>query len=151
MKQGHAYLQVWNVITDLVSFVEKMINLFKIKGQKKDDAATANGKPAARKQSPGELRLHKGWSSWKQSCSAVRFVSDLFLHTQRHDGDVVLHNLSIYSSQLACIYHVIHTRCAVHCCTMLLTTVILHCFCQILPNSTFPRPPRSLFRMARMI
>ncbi|KAG2578394.1 probable NEDD8-conjugating enzyme Ubc12-like [Panicum virgatum] len=36
-----------------------MINLFKIKGQKKDDAATANGKPAARKQSPGELRLHK--------------------------------------------------------------------------------------------
>ena len=95
MKQGHAYLQVWNVITDLASFVEKMINLFKIKGQKKDDAATANGKPAARKQSPGELRLHKGWSSWKQSCSAVRFVSDLFLHTQRHDGDVVVHNLSL--------------------------------------------------------
>ena len=93
--QSHAYLQVWNVITDLASFVEKMINLFKIKGQKKDDAATANGKPAARKQSPGELRLHKGWSSWKQSCSAVRFVSDLFLHTQRHDGDVVVHNLSL--------------------------------------------------------
>lgn len=23
---------------------------------------------------------------------------DLFLHTRRHDGDVVLHNLSIYSS-----------------------------------------------------
>uniref|UniRef100_K3YJC2 UBC core domain-containing protein n=3 Tax=Setaria TaxID=4554 RepID=K3YJC2_SETIT len=37
----------------------KMINLFKIKGQKKDDAATANGKPAVKKQSPGELRLHK--------------------------------------------------------------------------------------------
>ena len=74
MKQGHAYLQVWNVITDLVSFVEKMINLFKIKGQKKDDAATANGKPASKKQSPGELRLHKGLSSWTQSCSAVCYV-----------------------------------------------------------------------------
>ena len=62
MKQGHAYLQVWNVITDLVSFVEKMINLFKIKGQKNDDASTANGKPAAKKHCPGELHLHKGLS-----------------------------------------------------------------------------------------
>jgi ubiquitin-conjugating enzyme E2 M len=37
-----------------------MINLFKIKGQKKEDAASTNGKPVAKKQSPGELRLHKG-------------------------------------------------------------------------------------------
>ncbi|XP_066327500.1 NEDD8-conjugating enzyme Ubc12-like isoform X1 [Miscanthus floridulus] len=37
----------------------KMINLFKIKDQKKGDAANTNGKPAAKKQSPGELRLHK--------------------------------------------------------------------------------------------
>ncbi|KAJ1254780.1 hypothetical protein BS78_K326500 [Paspalum vaginatum] len=36
-----------------------MINLFKIKGQKKDEAADTNGRPAAKKQSPGELRLHK--------------------------------------------------------------------------------------------
>ncbi|BAT05176.1 Os08g0374100, partial [Oryza sativa Japonica Group] len=37
----------------------KMLNLIKIKGQKKEDAANANGKPPAKKQSPGELRLHK--------------------------------------------------------------------------------------------
>ncbi|KAG8087175.1 hypothetical protein GUJ93_ZPchr0010g9210 [Zizania palustris] len=36
-----------------------MLNLIKIKGQKKEDAANANGKPPAKKQSPGELRLHK--------------------------------------------------------------------------------------------
>lgn len=36
-----------------------MINLFKIKGQKNDDASTANGKPAAKKHCPGELHLHK--------------------------------------------------------------------------------------------
>ncbi|CAM0950985.1 unnamed protein product [Alopecurus aequalis] len=36
-----------------------MINLFKIKVQKKEDAASTNGKPTAKKQSPGELRLHK--------------------------------------------------------------------------------------------
>uniref|UniRef100_A0A0D3GZL8 UBC core domain-containing protein n=1 Tax=Oryza barthii TaxID=65489 RepID=A0A0D3GZL8_9ORYZ len=30
-----------------------------ILGQKKEDAANANGKPPAKKQSPGELRLHK--------------------------------------------------------------------------------------------
>jgi len=39
-----------------------MINLFKIKGQKNDDASTANGKPAAKKHCPGELHLHKGLS-----------------------------------------------------------------------------------------
>lgn len=37
-----------------------MLNLIKIKGQKKEDAANANGKPPAKKQSPGELRLNKG-------------------------------------------------------------------------------------------
>uniref|UniRef100_A0A0D9X7B3 UBC core domain-containing protein n=1 Tax=Leersia perrieri TaxID=77586 RepID=A0A0D9X7B3_9ORYZ len=37
----------------------KMLNLIKIKGQRKEDAASANGKPPAKKQSPGELRLHK--------------------------------------------------------------------------------------------
>jgi ubiquitin-conjugating enzyme E2 M len=37
-----------------------MLNLFKIKGQKKEEAANTNGRPPAKKQSPGELRLHKG-------------------------------------------------------------------------------------------
>ncbi|PWZ24646.1 hypothetical protein Zm00014a_024182, partial [Zea mays] len=37
----------------------KMINLFKIKGQKKDEAASATGKAPVKKQSAGELRLHK--------------------------------------------------------------------------------------------
>ncbi|KAJ3683416.1 hypothetical protein LUZ60_013643 [Juncus effusus] len=36
-----------------------MINLFKIKGQKKEEAANAAGKPAVKKQTAGELRLHK--------------------------------------------------------------------------------------------
>ncbi|KAF7082069.1 hypothetical protein CFC21_090850 [Triticum aestivum] len=36
-----------------------MINLFKIKGQKKEEAANSNGGPPVKKQSPGELRLHK--------------------------------------------------------------------------------------------
>ncbi|CAD6338465.1 unnamed protein product [Miscanthus lutarioriparius] len=37
----------------------KMINLFKIKGQKKEEAASAAGKAPVKKQSAGELRLHK--------------------------------------------------------------------------------------------
>ena len=37
-----------------------MIKLFKIKDQKKDDAGNAAGRPAGKKQSAGELRLHKG-------------------------------------------------------------------------------------------
>ncbi|CAL5065484.1 hypothetical protein EJB05_44265 [Eragrostis curvula] len=36
-----------------------MINLFKIKGQKKEEAASAAGKAPVKKQSAGELRLHK--------------------------------------------------------------------------------------------
>ncbi|GJM99666.1 hypothetical protein PR202_ga16787 [Eleusine coracana subsp. coracana] len=39
--------------------LRKMINLFKIKGQKKEDAASAAGKTPVKKQSAGELRLHK--------------------------------------------------------------------------------------------
>jgi ubiquitin-conjugating enzyme E2 M len=41
-------------------FHRKMINLFKIKGQRKEEAANSNGGPPVKKQSPGELRLHKG-------------------------------------------------------------------------------------------
>ena len=37
-----------------------MIRLFKIKDQKKEDAANANGRAPGKKQSAGELRLHKG-------------------------------------------------------------------------------------------
>ena len=36
-----------------------MINLFKIKGQKREEAANAAGR-TVKKQSPGELRLQKG-------------------------------------------------------------------------------------------
>jgi hypothetical protein len=36
-----------------------MINLFKIKGQRREEAANAAGR-AVKKQSPGELRLQKG-------------------------------------------------------------------------------------------
>uniref|UniRef100_A0A1D1YXH8 NEDD8-conjugating enzyme Ubc12 n=1 Tax=Anthurium amnicola TaxID=1678845 RepID=A0A1D1YXH8_9ARAE len=36
-----------------------MIKLFKIKDQKKDDAGNANGRPMGKRQSAGELRLHK--------------------------------------------------------------------------------------------
>jgi ubiquitin-conjugating enzyme E2 M len=44
----------------------KMINLFKIKGQKKEEAASAAGKAPVKKQSAGELRLHKGLLSYRQ-------------------------------------------------------------------------------------
>ncbi|PKA50599.1 NEDD8-conjugating enzyme Ubc12 [Apostasia shenzhenica] len=36
-----------------------MINLFKIKDKKNQDAGNANGRPPLKKQSAGELRLHK--------------------------------------------------------------------------------------------
>ena len=65
-----------------------MINLFKIKDQKKGDAANTNGKPAAKKQSPGELRLHKGLSFSKPCCSKLHCMSDSLL--AHHDGNVVL-------------------------------------------------------------
>nr|XP_029124381.1 NEDD8-conjugating enzyme Ubc12 isoform X2 [Elaeis guineensis] len=42
-----------------LSSKRKMINLFKIKGQKREDAANANGRAPVKKQSAGELRLHK--------------------------------------------------------------------------------------------
>lgn len=37
-----------------------MINLFKIKGQKREEAANAVGRGNVKKQSAGELRLNKG-------------------------------------------------------------------------------------------
>nr|CAD1834442.1 unnamed protein product [Ananas comosus var. bracteatus] len=40
-------------------FHRTMINLFKIKGQKREDAANAAGRAPIKKQSAGELRLHK--------------------------------------------------------------------------------------------
>jgi hypothetical protein len=57
----------------LVSCIGKMINLFKIKGQKKDDSASTNGKHAAKKQSPGELRLHKGLS-FRSNVFVLNFI-----------------------------------------------------------------------------
>ncbi|KAG0466523.1 hypothetical protein HPP92_018103, partial [Vanilla planifolia] len=41
------------------SLLGKMINLFKIKDKKSQEAGNANGRPPIKKQSPGELRLHK--------------------------------------------------------------------------------------------
>ncbi|MQL70231.1 hypothetical protein Taro_002495 [Colocasia esculenta] len=38
---------------------DTMIKLFKIKDQKKDEAGNANARPTGKKQSAGELRLHK--------------------------------------------------------------------------------------------
>lgn len=37
-----------------------MIKLFKVKEKQREIAENANGKPPVKKQSPGELRLHKG-------------------------------------------------------------------------------------------
>jgi ubiquitin-conjugating enzyme E2 M len=42
-----------------------MINLFKIKGQRKEEAASAAGKAPVKKQSAGELRLHKGLLNYR--------------------------------------------------------------------------------------
>jgi hypothetical protein len=59
-----------------------MINLFKVKEKNKENAAAANGKPAVKKQSPGELRLHKGLLSWKQLNLILLSESTLaILHT----------------------------------------------------------------------
>lgn len=38
----------------------KMINLFKIKDQKREESGNATGRAPVKKQSAGELRLHKG-------------------------------------------------------------------------------------------
>jgi hypothetical protein len=78
-----------------------MINLFKIKGQKKDDAATANGKPAVKKQSPGELRLHKGLLSWEQSFSTLPLC---VLFIPMLTGSVVLHNCLLFFSSILFIF-----------------------------------------------
>lgn len=37
-----------------------MIRLFKVKEKQREIAENANGKPPVKKQSAGELRLHKG-------------------------------------------------------------------------------------------
>lgn len=37
-----------------------MINLFKVKAKQRETAETCNGKTPVKKQSAGELRLHKG-------------------------------------------------------------------------------------------
>ncbi|KAK3195545.1 hypothetical protein Dsin_026855 [Dipteronia sinensis] len=43
----------------LMIFTGKMIRLFKVKEKQRELAENANGKPPVKKQSPGELRLHK--------------------------------------------------------------------------------------------
>jgi ubiquitin-conjugating enzyme E2 M len=42
-----------------------MLNLIKIKDKKKEQAASAAGKAPVKKQSAGELRLHKGALSYR--------------------------------------------------------------------------------------
>lgn len=44
----------------MFSLAGTMIKLFKVKEKQREQAENANGKPPVKKQSPGELRLHKG-------------------------------------------------------------------------------------------
>lgn len=46
----------------MLSLAETMIKLFKVKEKQRELAENANGKPPVKKQSAGELRLHKGHS-----------------------------------------------------------------------------------------
>lgn len=65
---GCAFLQLSLQIILVVIFYpciffscsEKMINLFKVKAKQRETAENANGKPPVKKQTAGELRLHKG-------------------------------------------------------------------------------------------
>jgi len=41
-------------------FSGKMINLFKVKAKQRETAENVNGKTPVKKQTAGELRLHKG-------------------------------------------------------------------------------------------
>jgi hypothetical protein len=68
-----------------VSFVlkETMINLFKIKGQKREEAANAIGRGQVKKQSAGELRLNKGIFFYYYFCFCMKLnvhVSDAHYH-----------------------------------------------------------------------
>lgn len=48
------------VMLYVFSLVGTMIKLFKVKEKQREQAENANGKPPVKKQSAGELRLHKG-------------------------------------------------------------------------------------------
>lgn len=47
-----------------------MIKLFKVKEKQRENAENANGKGPVKKQTAGELRLHKG--------SSIKHLSDVF-------------------------------------------------------------------------
>lgn len=58
------YSWVWTLLHDLSLDFDivsgKMIKLFKVKEKQRELAENANGKTRGKKQSAGELRLHKG-------------------------------------------------------------------------------------------
>lgn len=56
-----------------LSQAETMIKLFKVKEKQREIAENANGKPPVKKQSPGELRLHKG-CLLRDQCPFILFL-----------------------------------------------------------------------------
>ena len=79
----------------------KMINLFKIKDQKREESGNATGRAPVKKQSAGELRLHKGLLILICDCSCyeifVHFISVIsccyVVFTQFSIGDNTLFNV----------------------------------------------------------
>ena len=63
-QQGYSYFLVLNGLFTNFNLgfgrCRKMIKLFKVKEKQREIAENAKGKPPVKKQSAGELRLHKG-------------------------------------------------------------------------------------------
>lgn len=55
------YFSFVHFLLTIILSVGIMIKLFKVKEKQKELAENANGKPPGKKQSAGELRLHKGF------------------------------------------------------------------------------------------
>lgn len=55
------YFSIVHFLLTIILCVGIMIKLFKVKEKQKELAENANGKPPGKKQSAGELRLHKGF------------------------------------------------------------------------------------------
>lgn len=55
------YFSLVHFLLTIILSVGIMIKLFKVKEKQKELAENANGKPPVKKQSAGELRLHKGF------------------------------------------------------------------------------------------
>lgn len=59
------------------AFVGTMIKLFKVKEKQRELAENASGKPQVKKQSAGELRLHKGILFFPFVVKAFKSISSL--------------------------------------------------------------------------